>query len=103
MKKKIITEKNSQQCRKLIPIRNFPYFQNLLSNNLNRVSEPTWEDVLITPSADGSVKIGDMFLDEFQFNKVKGADISDKPGDGVAFSGISEVKYRWPNAELPYK
>ena len=54
---------------------------------------------MITPSADGSVKIDDMFLDQFQFNNVKG----DEPGDGVAFSGISEDIYRWPNAELPYK
>ena len=68
---------------------------------MNRVSEPTWEDALITPSADGSVKIDDMFLDQFQFNNVKGADISDEPG--VAFSGISEDIYRWPNAELPYE
>ena len=70
---------------------------------MNRVSEPTWEDASITPSDDGSVKIGDLFLDKFQFNKVKGVDISDEPGDGVAFSGISEDIYRWPNAELPYK
>ena len=50
-----------------------------------------------------------MFLDQFQFNNVKGADISDEPGDGVAFSAISEDIYRWPTqseelqAELPYK
>ena len=42
-----------------------------------------------------------MILDKFQFNNVKGADISDEPG--VAFSGISEDIYRWPNAELPYE
>ena len=78
-------------------------FSKSISNNFSKVSEPTWEDVSIKPSADGSVKIGDLFLDKFQFNKVKGADISDEPGDGVALSGISEERYRWPNAELPYE
>ena len=71
--------------------------------NLDKVSkEPTFEDLLIKP-INGSVKIGDMVLDEFQFNKVAGTYIFHEPGDGVAFSGISEDKYRWPNAELPYE
>ena len=66
-------------------------------------SEPTFEDSSIKPSENGSVTIDDMILDEFQFNKVNGADIGDEPGDGVAFSGISGERYRWPNAELPYE
>ena len=72
-------------------------------------SEPTFEDSSIKPSENGSVTIDDMILDKFQFNNVKGADISDEPGDGVAFSAISEDIYRWPTqseelqAELPYK
>ena len=71
-------------------------------SNLNKVSEPTFEKNFLKP-INGSVKIGDMVLDEFQFNKVAGTHIFHEPGDGVAFSGISEDKYRWPNAELPYE
>ena len=70
---------------------------------MNRVSEPTWEDASITPSDDGSVTIDDMILDKFQFNMVNGAALDYEPGDGVAFSGISEDPHRWPKAELPYK
>ena len=70
---------------------------------MNRVSEPTWEDASITPSDDGSVTFGDMVMDKFQFNIVNGAALDHEPEDGVAFSGISYVNYRWPNAELPYK
>ena len=65
-------------------------------------SEPTFNDASIKPSDDGSIRIEDMILDEFQFNKVNGADTEVEPGDGVMFSGISGERYRWPNAELPY-
>ena len=71
-------------------------------SNLNKVSEPTFEKIFLKP-INGSVKIGDMILDEFQFKKIDGNHIGYEPGDGVAFSGISEDKYRWPNAELPYE
>ena len=79
-------------------------FSKSISNNFSKVSEPTWEDVSIKPSADGSVKIGDMIMDKFQFNIVNGAALDHEPGDGVAFSGISPIDgHRWPNAELPYE
>ena len=65
-------------------------------------TEPTFEGASIKPSENGSVRIEDMILDEFQFKKVNGADTEVEPGDGVAFSGISDLIYRWPDAELPY-
>ena len=75
----------------------------LLANYSYGTSELSFEGALIGLDQDGKVQLGDMVLNEFQFASIAGTQDTGEPGDGTASAGIFGERYRWPNAELPYR